>query len=265
MGVHQSMIGNRYGRLIVMSETKKGYTYICHCKCDCGNETDTACGNLRSGHTTSCGCYAREIQSLNSTHGMSKTRLYRIYRKMLNRCYRVADTGYPYYGAKGIKVCDEWREKPENFLNWALANGYSDTLTIDRIDTHGNYEPDNCRWVTMQEQNHNRSSNVFFEINGKRQTKDQWADEYHINRGTLDTRLKHGWSIEKALTTPVMNCGIKKALSTEQKEWVYNKWCEGCTQRYIAQVLKVSEKTVRKAIHGRPRIRPVLKYEEGLI
>lgn len=92
-----------------------------------------------------------------TTHGMSRTRLYRIFHDMKRRCYKPKDTSYSNYGGKGIKICKEWLDNQEVFFEWALNNGYDDNLTIDRIDSKGNYEPSNCRWITQKEQNYNLS------------------------------------------------------------------------------------------------------------
>lgn len=133
------------------------------------------------------------------THGKRNTRLYSIYAHIKERCYNANNKSYHYYGAKGIIICDEWLHDFQAFYDWAMANGYADNLTIDRIDVNGNYEPSNCRWVTMKEQSNNKSCNISIAFNGKTQTLKQWADELGINYTRLYQRIYvRGWSVEKA-------------------------------------------------------------------
>lgn len=131
-----------------------------------------------------------------------KTKLYRKWQSMLNRCRNSNEKQYKYYGERGIRVCDEWKNYA-NFYKWAIDSGYKENLTIDRIDVNGNYEPSNCRWATKKEQALNRRTNHYLEFNGKIKTLKEWQDEYGINRTTFRNRLKRGWSIEKALTFPI--------------------------------------------------------------
>ncbi len=125
------------------------------CECSCGTIRSVNGYHLRSGHSTSCGCYAIEIIRVNKpgrTHGLKQgnLRLYRIWQGMLNRCRRPKNKYYRNYGGRGISVCAEWHQFLP-FYKWAMANGYTDELTIDRIDVDGNYEPSNCQWLTMSE------------------------------------------------------------------------------------------------------------------
>ena len=122
------------------------------CKCDCGNVTIVRHGDLRSGRTASCGCYNYEKKAVVKTHGYSRTKLYHVYTKMKGRCNNPKDKKYAYYGGRGIKVCEQWQENPQVFIQWALNNGYKEGLSIDRIDVNGNYEPDNCRWTDAETQ-----------------------------------------------------------------------------------------------------------------
>lgn len=128
-------------------------------------------------------------------------RIRKCYVHMKDRCYNPKDKRYERYGGRGITICDEWLNDYSAFENWALSNGYSDDLTIDRIDNDGNYEPNNCRFVTVKENNNNRSSNKRFTYNGKTQTLVKWCEEYNMNYGTVICRLRAGWGFPKALLT----------------------------------------------------------------
>lgn len=129
-------------------------------------------------------------------------RIYSIWRNMHNRCRYKSKSDYKYYGGKGVFVCEEWSTY-ENFERWAFASGYKAKLSIDRIDGSGNYEPLNCRWATLKEQNNNTSQNHKIEFNGKSMNVSQWAEELGINRKTIFERLRRGWTIERALSQEV--------------------------------------------------------------
>lgn len=153
------LTGQRFGKLTVLRRAVvEGNKTIWCCKCDCGNEVNVSATNLKRGRTHSCGCYKKEQSKLRHlTHGCSKNnRLYRIWICMRQRCFYEKNDNFNYYGGRGIIVCDEWKNAFEPFQQWALANGYADNLSIDRIDVNGNYEPANCRWVTMAVQNKNQ-------------------------------------------------------------------------------------------------------------
>lgn len=148
----------RFGRLVVVKyvkRTKSGNHFYWLCKCDCGKKNLVIGSNLRRGHTQSCGCLKKEsIQKIGQNtviHGDARGKakgIYLTWMRMKSRCYYPNDISYKYYGERGIIVCDEWKENYLNFKNWALLNGYKDGLTIDRIDPKGNYEPNNCQWLT---------------------------------------------------------------------------------------------------------------------
>ena len=203
----EDITGRKFGRLTAIryAGKSKGKQTLWECKCDCGKNVIVHHQNLKSGHTSSCGCFNLESTiKRSSTHGGSKTRLYTIWHDMLNRCYKENHRCYKDYGGKGVFVCDEWKNDKESFCLWALSHGYKPGLSIDRIDNDKNYCPDNCRWVTMHQQSLNTSKNVKITYDGKTQTLKEWANELGIKNTTLHNRIHYyGWSIEKAFTTPV--------------------------------------------------------------
>lgn len=134
----------------------------------------------------------------NYKHGLSHTRIDNIYKSMVSRCYIPNNNRYQNYGAKGIIVCDEWLNDKNLFFEWSFKNGYKENLTIDRIDSKGNYEPSNCRWVSMKIQQNNRTNNRIIEFDGKSKTLSEWADYLGLSSSTLWARLKRGDSIERA-------------------------------------------------------------------
>ena len=200
------MVGKKFGKLTVLFESEP-YVKPCgqsmikyHCKCDCGNETDVVGSKLRTGHTTSCGCHRKELLY---KHGYGKLRLHRIWQAMISRCYYKGDVGYKNYGGRGISVCEEWLNDFLSFEKWATSNGYKEHLTIDRIETDGNYEPSNCRWATYREQANNKRNNHILTVNGVSMTISQWSDITGLPMSALYNRVSKGWDSERVVTTPL--------------------------------------------------------------
>lgn len=133
-------------------------------------------------------------------HGMRHTRLYNIWRSMNQRCYNPNTLNFDRYGGRGIEVCEEWRYSFITFRDWAVANGYSDELTIDRKEVNGNYEPSNCRWATVKEQANNKRNSRVIEFNGVSHTLGEWSTITGIRVATIWARLRNGWAVEDALT-----------------------------------------------------------------
>lgn len=198
------LTGQRFGRLTVIEESGRDNfrQVMWKCKCDCGNEVVVRGYQLRSRRTQSCGCLQKEITSkVKTTHGKNNTRLYTIWCSIRQRCSTPSTSCYKHYGARGITFCEAWNDFTV-FMDWAIANGYNDNLTIDRIDVNGNYCPENCRWITLKEQQSNKRSNHYIEFNGEKRTLEEWAQRIGICHATLLERIERWGSIEEALTIP---------------------------------------------------------------
>lgn len=198
------MIGKRFDFLTVESVERTNGRIVCHCVCKCGTRKNVRRDHLISGKTASCGCL-RKITTYNrsTTHGMKNTRLYRCWRNMKTRCYNPGYIEFDRYGGRGISVCDEWQSFLP-FCLWALTHGYSEELSLDRIDNNGDYCPDNCRWATPKEQSLKRCTNVYITYNGTTKHISEWDKEIGASKsGRVRARLNAGWSVEKAVTTPV--------------------------------------------------------------
>ncbi len=139
-----------------------------------------------------------------------KIRIKKIYNHMKGRCYCKTDHKYKNYGARGIKICDEWLENFDNFYKWALENGYKDNLTIDRINNNGNYEPSNCRWATPEQQANNRTTSHYYTYKGVTKTIAEWSKETGIKWETLYWRIKHNYTPEKVMKKGKVNENERK-------------------------------------------------------
>lgn len=202
MGKFCNLAGQKFGKLTIIKRAKnRGHNTYWLCQCDCGNFKEAEASNLKTGTTNSCGCDKRKKQVLASTkHNQSKTRIYRIWSGLKQRCNNKKSKTYKYYGGRGIKVCEKWQKNFEIFRDWAIQNGYQEGLTIDRIDPNGNYEPANCRWISNFEQQHNKRNNKFLTYNNQTYCISEWAKIIGINAQTLFKRFERGFSIERALT-----------------------------------------------------------------
>ena len=201
----------KFGRWTVQGFVgRQGHDSYWDCLCDCGNTSRVRGNDLKIGHSQSCGCYNRErVAKRRTTHGHTKnglvSREYRRWRNMMTRCYNTKVKSYKDYGARGIKVCERWHTF-ENFFE--DVGVFPDGLTLDRVDNSGDYTPDNWRFATQEEQKNNKRSNAWYEYKGENRTVAQWSRLLGIKQGTLLSRLKKpGWSIERALTTPVIRRG----------------------------------------------------------
>ena len=216
MGKFIDYTGQKFGRLTVVERigtkergTKhKIKTPLWLCKCECGNEKIVTSAELRTGDVKSCGCLQLElISELSKTHGDATKnskyyRLYKIWTHMLNRCEKPSDKAYPNYGGRGISVCAEWHDY-QTFKTWSVDNGYSDELSIDRIDNNGDYTSSNCRWTDFYTQANNRRSCRYVTINNKTKTITEWCRIYGISPFTVYSRIdRFNWSPVKAIILP---------------------------------------------------------------
>ena len=202
MGKAINLKGLKVGRLTVLERAENNERGQARwlCKCECGNMATVDSYYLRTGHTKSCGCIRRE--SKNKTHGKSHTKLYNVWSTMKRRCYSPGNTKYKNYGARGIQICDEWRNDFVAFYEWAINSGYKEGLTIDRVDVDEGYRPGNCKWATLLEQAQNKTNSTPITFRGKTMSVSMWARETGIKRETIKQRIANGWSIKDALTRP---------------------------------------------------------------
>ena len=191
--IDNSIVGKRFGRLKVIefSHLKNKSSYW-KCICDCGNEKVVCRGALTSGDTISCGCFHKEHKAeFGFKHGKTNTKLYGVWSGMVQRCTNPKASNYKRYGGRGIKICDEWRKNFVSFYDWAVTHGYKEGLSLDRIDVNGNYEPVNCRWATLEQQQNNMRNNHFIEYKGVTHTIAEWSRILKVNHETLRYRVIH--------------------------------------------------------------------------
>lgn len=201
--------GQRFGRLTVLGPVKRKPTYkkgvAWFCQCDCGNTTTVMAGNLQSGHSRSCGCLSVDTATRESTtHGMTDTRLYQIWGSMIQRCEDSRCKAYANYGGRGILVCEEWRHDFKAFYDHVvmLPNYNNVGYSLDRINNDEGYKPGNIKWSTRIEQGRNKRGLRPITFNGVTMLMSEWDEHAGMPEYMLGRRLRAGWSIERALTTP---------------------------------------------------------------
>jgi len=204
------LTGQRFGRLVCIKDVgrDKYGNVLWLCLCRCGKKIIVPTKSLISGNTKSCGCTGKEkTKKRNTTHGLclnkegKKTRLYGIWMRMKQRCLDVACSDYKNYGGRGIKICDEWLGY-KNFHDWAISHGYKKNLTIERCNNAGDYEPDNCEWITAEKQARNKRTNRFITYKGKKKILSEWCKILKMDHSLLRYRLKH-WDIERSFNQPI--------------------------------------------------------------
>lgn len=206
---YKDLSGQRFGRLVAQKylyTEEKHRSAVWLCKCDCGVEIQVRADCLKN-NTHSCGCLHKDIVSVkgknNIIHGHYQHRLYNIHQGIKGRCLRPTEPAYKNYGARGITVCEEWKNSFAEFYNWAINHGYKDNLTIDRIDNNKGYCPENCRWTDRKTQGRNTRTNHLITYNGETRCAKEWAEILGIRYYNIWWRLRKGWPIEKVLTKPI--------------------------------------------------------------
>jgi len=204
VAIYNDLKGIRFGKLVVIEkdENNKRKNYWL-CKCDCGKNKSIFRGHLTANRIDHCGCLSFQKKSaINKTHGETNTRLFKIWNGMRDRCRNPHNHSYSRYGGRGISVCTEWSDFL-TFKTWALFHGYNDTLSIDRIDNNGNYEPENCRWATNKQQANNKRNSQIITYNDETYSLSEWSEKLKIPIETLRARVRKNWSIEKIIITPL--------------------------------------------------------------
>lgn len=201
------LTGRVFGRWTVQSHSHYDplrKVHYWHCVCECGNEKDVVTRSLTRGDSKSCGCLQKE--GGHWTHGMTKTKIYDVWRAMKNRCFKPNTRYYENYGGRGITVCNEWLD----FINFFNDMGFPPkNHWIERIDVNGNYEPSNCRWATPKEQGNNRTDNSYLTHNGETLNITQWAEKLKIPRPTIVSRLSRGWGLDRVFSKKTFKSGPK--------------------------------------------------------
>lgn len=204
-GPLKNLIGCRFGRLVVIKRsTNRGGRVMWFCACDCGKEKSIKSSSLLEGRTKSCGCRIVEAAIARVlVDNMSRSPEKQAWYKMLRRCHDPEHFGYLNYGARGITVCQRWRD---SFLTFYEDMGPRPSAkhSIDRIDNNKGYEPENCRWATASQQNGNQRRSIIIEFQGRKQCLAHWAKEYGITAPLLYYRVKAGWDLQTALTKPIV-------------------------------------------------------------
>lgn len=203
--IRKDLTGLVFGRLTVISYAfQNGGNFYWNCVCSCGIVCTRVGSNLKR-NSKSCGCLARELtKARNTTHGESHTREFAAWTRMKSRCYNSNNQKvYKNYGGRGITVCDRWLHSYENFLS-DMGRMTAEKYTLERVDSNGNYEPGNCKWATMYEQQNNRRDNVRITHEGRTQNLSQWCREFGLNFWTVNRRInKYGFDPVIALTAPI--------------------------------------------------------------
>ena len=194
------VVGKTFGRWFVIcrnGNTKnKSKQYLC--RCECGIEKNVVGVHLLNGKSTSCGCFsAEQVRERMTKHGKTNTRLIYIWQGIKQRCFLETDKHYQWYGARGITICDEWKNDFMSFYNWAICNGYDKNKSIDRINNNGNYEPSNCRWVDHKTQCRNRRSNLLINIDGQIKPLIEWCEIKGFNYKLAWGRYRRGIPAER--------------------------------------------------------------------
>ncbi len=203
MGALRDLTGLKFGRLTVIERagSSKDYKAKWLCRCDCGSTCIVLGKYLFNGKTKSCGCFRKEVTQKRATvHGDTvngkRSALHGVLHGMKSRCYNPNCSEYKNYGGRGIRVCEEWLNDYKAFREWALSNGFKAGLTIERVDVNGNYCPENCTWISLKDQQYNKTTSVKYEG----LCENQWADRLRVTRSALNIyRRRHNVTLEQAV------------------------------------------------------------------
>jgi hypothetical protein len=231
----QAMIGQRYGRWTVVRALPlpaDHYNYSVWCRCDCGTEKAVQVNNLRSGKSTGCYCWKQRPHK----HGGTGTREYKSWKSMRSRCLHRTNKQFPDYGGRGITICQRWLDSFAHFLA-DMGSAPSRQHSIDRINNDGPYSPENCRWATAAQQNRNTRNNRYLEFQGKRMILTDWATALGVPYKRIHDRLRHGWTVEEALTLPVA-------------EGFRIRWARGKKRGRVRQRKKTKQEVSHGCEHG---------------
>lgn len=253
------IVGKKFDYITVIKEIgrAKNNEKLYLCKCDCGNQIVRSkyYFNKKFANPISCGCVKRTSKR---KHNMAGTRIYKRWLDMKHRCYGVNSNDYKDYGGRGIVVCDEWLHDFNAFYKWSIENGYTDKLSLDRIDVNGNYEPDNCRWTTAKVQAHNRRNTIYVTYHGETLPLSDLCERYNVIYSTVSKRYKRGWDLDRCLFAKPFRkyCGnicnkdvydlmIEKGLSRKEfakligrsVETVSNMWRKELNPKRKAEIL----------------------------
>lgn len=224
---YRAMVGKKYGRLEVLGTIPGKYSR-CVCRCECGVVVKEETNLVLTGNTKSCGCLKRETAAIRCrTHGMSKSKEYRCWQSMKERCYSGTGAEYESYKRRGITVCDRWISSFENFYS-DMGPMPTKKHTVERVDNDKGYSPENCRWATRQEQAQNTSKSVLLEIDGKRKTLAEWGRIGGVSEEAIKYRMSIGKSVVDSVFAHRLsyhNC--KRFTEDEIREYIlngYNTW-----------------------------------------
>lgn len=192
-----SFIGKKHNKLTIIGHRKKGENNSNYfiCLCECGRIAEIRANHLFNDNQETCGRHHKKYSNPNSG------KLYNTWNSMMHRCYDEKSHKYSSYGARGIKICDEWKNSYYNFYKWSIENGYCDGLWIERIDNDGDYCPENCKWATRKEQMRNTRRSKHIEYKGETHCLSEWCEILNLYYPTINGRLHKGWSVERAFET----------------------------------------------------------------
>lgn len=248
MATFINLAGKRFGRLVVIGISHNThYGHYWECICDCGKNKKVFGGHLRNGKTKSCGCLNQDTTRFrNTTHGMTKTRIFVVWQNMIKRCENPNNHAYNHYGGRGIKVCNRWHQFARFFEDMGLQP--TDKHQIDRTNNDKGYCKENCKWVLPQDNSRNRRNNVNLTIDGVTDCVVEWAKQFSISAAVVYSRIKKGWGEIEALTTPPLSRKIKLDAKQIEEIKILSKTMP---QSKIAAKYNVCQQTISNVITSR--------------